>query len=102
MSTKFAYKAEITSGSQGATASTSAVVAAGAGTQQITVKNTHGSNTLYVGWDSTIDAADTTTYFIGGDLAAGATITLSDYNGAIWLDASGASTTYLIERRIAF
>ena len=94
----FPTSVEIISGSQGATASTSAVVSPGNGTTKIVVKNTHATQSLYVGFDSTIDATDTSTHFIAGVLAAGDSLTLTDYSGAIWLDASAASTTYLIER----
>lgn len=91
-----ATKVEIADASVGTTAAE--VFADGDGTTQFTVVNDHGSNTLYVGWDSTVSSTPAT-HFIGGDLATTESIVISGYVGAIWLEGSGASTTYRVERR---
>ncbi len=68
------------------------------GTVQYKLKNT-GAATVYVGPGTPGQVAvdDTTSYFIGGDVAAAATFTLTNYNGP--LAAVGATdSTYLFER----
>lgn len=96
MARYFPQAVELFDSSVGTTATE--IFGSGNGTTHVVIKNDHGSQVLYVGWDSTVSST-ASTHFIGGDLAAGATLTLTDYAGPIWLEGSGASTTYRVERR---
>lgn len=76
--------------------SSALALASGSGRVAVSVKNTHGSQTLTVGPASTVSTTEGTR-FIGGTLAAGASLTISDYIGPIYVIGSGASTTYTLQ-----
>lgn len=96
MSRWFPNNVEVLDSTVGTTATE--VIPAGDGTTHVTVINDDGANTLYVGWDSSVSST-ASTHFIGGDLGASESITLTDYAGPIWLEGSGADTDYRVERR---
>lgn len=72
---------------------------AGNGTTHVLIKNDDASDALYVGWSSALDHVDLTMEFISGSLAAGGTLELTDYRGAIWLLGAAAGVDYRVERR---
>lgn len=71
-------------------------LAAGNGRVTVTIKNTHGSQTLTMGPTSSVSTSEGDR-FIGGTIAAGATWTRSDWSGPIYVVGSAASTTYTLE-----
>lgn len=76
------------------------VTPGGAGQTQVTILNDHGSETIYVGWNSSVGSA-TDDHFIGGALATTESIVLTNYRGPVWIEASAASVAYVSEIRSA-
>lgn len=79
------------SASSAATAAGTLVLAAGQGRNYLTIKNTHGSATLYAGSLNTTAAAAFTF-----DIAAGATQALHGFQGQLYLAGSVATTNYVL------
>lgn len=67
--------------------SAAVIVSAGQKTKSLIIKNTHASQTLFVGDDSSV--SDTT----GFPVAAGESISIEGYNGPVYGYGSGADTT---------
>jgi hypothetical protein len=63
------------------------ILAARATRRQVVIANQHATQTLHIGDDSSVTTST------GLRIAAGANLTLDDYNGPVYGIASGAATT---------
>lgn len=74
------------------------VDAGGSGRVSLKIKNTHGSQTIALGPNSSVSTSEGD-HFIGASAIAanGGTFTFTNYSGPVYALGSGASTTFTLE-----